>query len=95
MGQNAYSANMRRRIQDFGIAIEGIRNKLDDETDNRIKVELLGRLSDLEVRREQLETKLRDLESQPAGAWTDFKAQFDEEWNTLVQDFEERLGGLE
>jgi len=93
MGKAAYAENMRHRIQDFGFAIDSLRQKLEDSVDGRTKVELVGQLSQLEFRRHQMEAKLQDLEAEPTGSWSSLKAEFEQEWNDLIQDFEERLGG--
>ena len=94
MGKMSYEQNMRRQIQDFGFAIETIRRRLDEGIDNRTKVEAMAQIDLLEHRRDDVRHKLDDLESRPDGAMTDVRAELEQEWNDLLQDFEERLGAL-
>jgi len=94
MGKAAYEQSMRDRIQDLHFAIEAIRSRMTDGIDNRVKLELTAKLAELEVRRSQMETKLHQLESEPPGSWANLKAEVEQQWNDLMQDFEERVGNL-
>ena len=94
MGKALYEQNMKRRIQDLRFAMNGIRRRLRDGVDDRVKLDLTVQLTELDFRRRQMEEKLHRLETEPPGTWANLKSEIDEEWNVLVQDFEERIGGL-
>jgi hypothetical protein len=94
MGKAAYEQNMRDRIKDLGFAIEATRSRMSDGIDNHAKLDLAAHLAELEMRRGQMETKLHELESEPPGNWANVKAEIEQQWNDLMQDFEERVGNL-
>lgn len=99
MGKGAYEQHMRQRLRDLGIQIASVRARLADSPDAKVsnlelKVELAGRLGLLEYRRDNLKEKLDALSAEPDGTWEDLKLQIEDEWDTLVQDFEERVASL-
>lgn len=94
MGRDAYLRHMRERLQHLGFDIERLRAKLTASESDAVRVRLRGELEQLEMRRDELRNKLRGLQQEPEGAWSDLRAQWEEEWDALVQDFEERFARL-
>ena len=94
MGKANFEQSMRDHIQDLGFAIEAIGSRIAENADNRVRTELTAQIAVLELRREQMEAKLHELESEPPGRWSNLKAEVEEQWNDLMRDFEERVGNL-
>lgn len=94
MGRSDYVAHLTDNLRNLGFRIDALKAKLMGATDDRRKVDLCGEIEHLERRRDELAEKLRALRTQPESTWADFKAGFQEEWDALVQDFEERVGRL-
>ncbi|MBF0392828.1 MAG: hypothetical protein HQL38_09120 [Alphaproteobacteria bacterium] len=92
MGSSISLATMRDKVEDLGFRIRGIRARLDDEDDMRTRVDLRGELAMLEERRDRVERRLQGLESASDDSWSRVSAEFEQEWDALVQDFEERVG---
>ena len=99
MGRDAYLDYMRQRLRDLGIQIGSVHSRLADSPDNRMKVDLVGQIALLEHRRDAMREKLEALKEQsegvwPEGVWDELLLEIEDEWDTLVQDFEERVAGL-
>ena len=41
-----------------------------------------------------VQEKLNALSDEPDGTWEDLRAEVEDAWDALVQDFEERVAGL-
>jgi hypothetical protein len=94
MGREDYLNHMRQRLSDLGLQIASVRTRLADSPENRIKVDLAGQLAVLEYRRHGVREKVEALTEQPDGAWEELRLEIEDEWDTLVQDFEERIASL-
>lgn len=94
MGRETYQRGMEQRLRDLSFRIECVRSRLFDNPTDRLKVELVGRLAILEERRDNLRVKLAALSDEPEGTWEDLKAEVEDEWDALAQDFEERVASL-
>lgn len=94
MGKAAYQEHMQQKLQDFSFRIEDIKSKLADGVDNHARMELRSELERLATRRDLVRDKLEALEYEPDGTWADVKADFEQEWDDLMQDFEERIARL-
>lgn len=94
MGKEIYHHHMEQRLRDLSIQIGSVRARLGSGADERLKDELAGRLAVLERRRDHVHEKLEALEQEPDGTWEDLKAEIEDEWDALVQDFEERVSNL-
>lgn len=94
MGREFYQSGMEQRLRDLSFRIESIRARLMDSPNDRLKVELAGRLARLEQRRDTVREKLEALSDQPDSTWEELRAEVEDEWDALVQDFEERVASL-
>lgn len=94
MGRDAYQTGMEQRLRDLSLQIDSVRTRLMDGGDNRLKAELAGQLEMLERRRDMVRDKLDALSDEPDGTWEDLKLELEDDWDSLVQDFEERLASL-
>jgi hypothetical protein len=94
MGRDAYQLWMEQRLRDLSLQIDSVRARLTDGADHRLKIQLSGELERLEGRRNSVREKLDALSDEPDGTWEDLKAELEVDWDTLVQDFEERLANL-
>lgn len=94
MGRDAYQTGMEQRLRDLSLQIDSVRTRLMDGGDNRLKAELAGQLEMLERRRDMVREKLDALSDEPDGTWEDLKLELEDDWDSLVQDFEERLASL-
>ena len=94
MGREAYQAGMEQRLRDLSLQIDSVRSRLMDGPNDRVKVELASQLSVLGNRRDMVHEKLDALSDEPDGTWEDLKAEVEDEWDALVQDFEERVASL-
>lgn len=94
MGREAYQAGMEQRLRDLSLQIDSVRSRLMDSPNDRLKMQLAGQLSALENRRDMVREKLDALSDEPDGTWEDLKAEVEDEWDALVQDFEERVASL-
>lgn len=94
MGRDAYQLWMEQRLRDLSLQIDSVRTRLMDGADHRLKIQLSGELERLEGRRNAVREKLDALSEEPDGTWEDLKAELEVDWDTLVQDFEERLASL-
>jgi DNA-binding transcriptional MerR regulator len=94
MGREIYQHHMEQRLRDLSFQIASVKARLDADFDGRLKTELAGQLAFLENRRDQVREKLNTLEQEPDGTWEDLKAEIEDEWDALVQDFEERVANL-
>ncbi|MGE5547167.1 MAG: hypothetical protein ACM33T_09730 [Solirubrobacterales bacterium] len=93
MGREAYQRAMEQRVRDLSLQIESVKIRLGESSDG-LKMELASRLTFLEGRRDRVREKLEALYDEPDGTWDDLRAEIDDEWDTLVQDFEERVASL-
>lgn len=94
MGRDAYQIGMEQRLRDLSLQIDSVRTRMADGADSRLKVELAGQLEMLERRRDMVHEKLDALSDEPDGTWEDLKAELEDDWDALVQDFEERVSGF-
>lgn len=94
MGRETYQTGMEQRLRDLSFRIGSIRARLMDSSNDRLKVELAGRLAMLEHRRDSVHEKLAALSDQPDDTWEELRAEVEDEWDALVQDFEERVASL-
>lgn len=94
MGRDAYQTGMEQRLRDLSLQIDSVRTRLMEGGDNRLKVQLAGELERLEWRRDMVREKLDALSDEPDGTWEDLKSELEDDWDALVQDFEERLANL-
>lgn len=94
MGRETYQSGMEQRLRDLSLQIDSVRSRLMDSPNNRLKVELSGQLAVLEGRRDIVREKLAALSDEPDGTWEDLKAEVEDEWDALIQDFEERVSSL-
>lgn len=94
MGRREYEREMKAKLRDLSFRIDSIKQKLDGAADTRRKVALRGELQRLELRRDEVNTKLQALQREPDSAWSDFKAEIESDWDALVQQFEEGVGRL-
>jgi len=94
MGREAYQVGMEQRLRDLSLQIDSVRARLMESPNDRLKVELANQLGVLEHRRDRVREKLDALSDEPDGTWEDLKAEVEDEWDALVQDFEERVASL-
>ncbi|MBC7950529.1 MAG: hypothetical protein H7Z12_01740 [Rhodospirillaceae bacterium] len=94
MGREAYQAGMEQRVRDLSLQIDSVRSRLMDSPNERLKGQLASQLAVLENRRDAVREKLEALSDEPDGTWEDLKAEVEDEWDALVQDFEERVASL-
>lgn len=94
MGRLDYCLSMKDKTRDLAFRINSIRQRLAANPDHRSRVRLRGELEVLEMRRESILARLQVLESEPEGTWNNLRADIEQEWDGLVQDFEERVGRL-
>lgn len=91
--RDGYQRVMEQRLRDLSLQIESVRTRLSDAND-RLKRELAGQLDLLARRRDAVREKLDALYDEPDGTWDDLKGEVEDEWDSLVQDFEERVASL-
>lgn len=94
MGRDLYLSGMEQRLRDLSLQIESVRVRLSDSPDYRLKSELATQLGLLERRRDVVHEKLEALHDEPDPTWEDMRAEFEEDWDSLVRDFEERVAIL-
>lgn len=92
MGRSITLAAMRDKVEDLGYRIRSIGARLVEEDDLETRADLRGELAALERRRDEVERRLQGLESASDESWSRVSAEFEQEWDALVQDFEERVG---
>ncbi|HSV28910.1 MAG TPA: hypothetical protein VLL76_05110 [Candidatus Omnitrophota bacterium] len=93
MGRDSYQQTMEQRFRDLSFQIECVKARLSESSDG-LRRELAGTLSLLERRRDIMREKLDALQDEPDGTWEDLKAEVEDEWDALCQDFEERVANL-
>lgn len=93
MGRDSYQQAMEQRLRDLSLQIESVKERLGATSDG-LRRELASQLNLLERRRDIVREKLDALCDEPDGTWDDLKAEFEDEWDLLVQDFEERVANL-
>ena len=94
MGREAYQVGMERRLRDLSFQIESIRGRLMDSANDGLKAELATQLGWLEQRRDGVHEMLEALSDEPDGTWEDLKAEVEDAFDTLVQEFDERIASL-
>jgi DNA-binding transcriptional MerR regulator len=94
MGREIYQSHMEQRLRDLGFQIDSVKVRLAESHAPEVMVDLAGQLAELDERRRRVREKLDALEHEPDGTWEDLKAEIEDEWDTLVQDFEERVANL-
>lgn len=96
--RDRYQRIMEQRLRDLSLQVESVRTRLADAGDglrgDGLKRELAGQLDLLERRRDAVREKLDALYDEPDGTWDDLKGEVEDEWNSLVQEFEERVARL-
>ena len=94
MGQGIRT-DLRRRVADFEFQMEQVRTVLADEgLSDRRRILLAGELSLLERRHADLVDKLNAVETEDDGTGGRLRDEWEQEWDALVQDFEERISRL-
>lgn len=94
MGREAYHAAMRQRLRDLSLQVDSVRSRLAASPHDGLRQELAEQLSWLEHRRDLVREKLDALWDEPDGTWADLRAELEDAWDSLVQDFEERVADL-
>lgn len=94
MGREVYQLAMEQKLRDLSLQIDSVRSRLAGSPNDRLRLELAEQLSWMEHRRDLVREKLDALSDEPDGTWEDLKAEVEDEWDALVQDFEERVAGL-
>lgn len=94
MGREAYQLAMEQKLRDLSLQIDSVRSRLIDSPHSGLREELASQLGWLAHRRDVVREKLDALSDEPDGTWDDLRAEVDDEWDALVQDFEERVAGL-
>lgn len=94
MGRGAYEEHMRQRLRDLSVLIASARSRLAEDPDGRLAAHLSGRFGQLEQGEAALREKLEALAAEPDGTWEDLRLEIEDEWDALIQDFEERLASL-
>ncbi|HLO77211.1 MAG TPA: hypothetical protein VK196_12220 [Magnetospirillum sp.] len=94
MGREAYQTVMEQRLRDLSLQIDSVRSRLMDSPNDHLREELACQLSWLAHRHDMVREKLDALSDEPDGTWEDLRAEVDDDWDSLVQDFEERVAGL-
>ncbi len=94
MGREAYQVTMDQKLRDLSLQIDSVRSRLMDSPHDGLRQELAEQLGWLEHRRDVVREKLDALSDEPDGTWEDLKAEVEDAWDALVQDFEERLATL-
>ncbi len=94
MGQGIRT-DLRRRVADFEFQMEQVRTVLADVgLSDRRRILLAGELSLLERRHADLVDKLNAVETEDDGTGGRLRDEWEQEWDALVQDFEERISRL-
>lgn len=91
--RDGYQQMMEQRLRDLSLQIESVRTRLADAGEG-LRRELAGQLNLLECRRDAVREKLDALYDEPDGTWDDARSEVEDEWDSLVQDFEERVANL-
>lgn len=94
MGRDAYQSVMEQRLRDLSLQIDSVRSRLMDSPSDGLRQELAEQLAWLAHRRDVVREKLDALSDEPDGTWEDLRAEVEDAWDALVQDFEERVAGL-
>jgi hypothetical protein len=94
MGREAYQVSMEQRLRDLSLQIDSVRSRLMDSPNAPVRQELANQLSWLEHRRDSVREMLDALSDEPDGTWEDLKAEVEDAWDALIQDFEERVASL-
>ncbi|MDA8231455.1 MAG: hypothetical protein M0006_08950 [Magnetospirillum sp.] len=94
MGRDDYEHRMERLVGDLGVQIASVRARLAESPDEGMKTELARELGQLDERRQSVREKLETLKDEPDGTWADLRLQIEDEWDALIQDFEEGMASL-
>ncbi|MGE5504177.1 MAG: hypothetical protein ACM31L_07110 [Actinomycetota bacterium] len=94
MGRKLYQSHMEQRLRDLGLQIDSVKARLAETPSPHLMTALAGQLALLDDRRRRVKEKLDALDHEPDGTWEDLKAEIEDEWDALVQDFEERVANL-
>lgn len=94
MGRLDYQTHMEQRLRDLSFQIDCVKSHLAETPDWNYRAELAGQLARLEVRRDTVREKLQALGGEPDGTWDDLRAEIEDDWDALVQDFEERVASF-
>lgn len=93
MGRDSYQQAMEQRLRDLSLQIESVKMRLAEASDG-LREELACQLDLMERRRDIVREKLDALCDEPDGTWEDLRAEIEDEWDALIQDFEERVASL-
>jgi hypothetical protein len=94
MVRETYQQVMDQRVRDLSLQIESVKARLLEGPDGGLKRELAVQLDLLERRRDIVREKLVALHDEPDGTWEELKAELEDDWDSLVQCFEERVSSL-
>lgn len=95
MARDVYLASLRRKLGDLEYQMARCRNMLAaGDLSDRERIDLAATVAQMQLRHDELQDKLGGLEHEPDGTWARLRAEWELEWDTLVQDFEERIGRL-
>ncbi len=94
MGRGVYEDYMRQRLRDLDVMIASARSRLAETPDDALAADLSRPLAQLERDEAVLRDKLDALAAEPDATWEDLRLEIEDEWDALIQDFEERLASL-
>lgn len=93
MGREIYQQAMEQRLRDLSLQIESVKERMGDASGG-LRRQLDCQMALLEGHRDVMREKLDALSDEPDGTWEDLKAEVEDEWDSLVQDFEEKVASL-
>lgn len=94
MGREAYQVGMERRLRDLSFQIDCVRAHLTESSHEGLRAEMAEQLAWLEHRRDGIREMLEALSDEPDGTWEDLRAEVEDAWEALAQDFEEHFASL-
>ncbi len=89
-----YANHMEQELHNLSFQLDSVKTRLTDGLDSDVKTRLHAVLNEMEDRRDDVAEKLAALRTAPTPDWVELKAELDQEWDMLLQDFEERIGSL-
>ncbi len=90
MSRTGYQLEMEQRLRDLSLQIESIQSRFEAN----LGLPLAEQIKALTFQRDRVREKLVALCDEPDGTWEDLRGEVEEEWDALVQDFEERVASL-
>lgn len=95
MGRMAHLIGMRRRMEDVDFQLLQAHNRLiEEEFDDDRRVALAGELDAIQRRRDLLRAKLAALEDVPDLTWDPALGEWEQEYDDLVHDLDQRIAPL-